>query len=110
MSWLRLLRKRALGERCFQNLLREAFFKGGTFLLCGHWRRGLQSMAGWPGPSPAPAPGVPTRKDSLASSVLSMPLVSNLPCCRLLCMMFTALVTPRWMSCKVVAGKPIRSL
>lgn len=25
-------------------------------------------------------------------------------------MMFTALVTPRWMSCKVVAGKPIRSL
>lgn len=25
-------------------------------------------------------------------------------------MMFTALVTPRWMSCKVVAGKPMRSL
>lgn len=54
--------------------------------------------------------GLPTRKESLASSVLSMPLVSNLPCWRLLCMMFTALVTPRWMSCKVVAGKPIRSL
>lgn len=39
-----------------------------------------------------------------------MPFVSNLPCWRLLCMMFTALVTPRWMSWKVVAGKPIRSL
>lgn len=39
-----------------------------------------------------------------------MPFVSNFPCWRLLCMMLTALVTPRWMSCKVVAGKPIRSL
>lgn len=39
-----------------------------------------------------------------------MPLVSNLPCCRLLCMMFTALVTPLWKSWKVVAGKPCFSL
>lgn len=57
-----------------------------------------------------PTYGLPTRKDSLASSVLSMPFVSNLPCWRLLCMMFTALVTPRWISWRVVAGKPIRSL
>lgn len=51
-----------------------------------------------------------TRKAALAFSVLSMPRVLNLPCCKLLCIRLTALLTPRWMSWSVVAGKPCRSL
>lgn len=51
-----------------------------------------------------------TRNAALAFSVLSMPSVLNFPCCRLLCIKLTALLTPRWMSCRVVAGKPCRSL
>ena len=51
-----------------------------------------------------------TRKAALATSALSMLMVLNLPCCRLLCTRLTALLTPRWMSCRVVAGKPWRSL
>lgn len=51
-----------------------------------------------------------TRNAALAFSVLSMPSVLNFPCCRLLCIKLTALLTPRWMSWRVVAGKPCRSL
>lgn len=39
-----------------------------------------------------------------------MPNVLNFPCCKLLCIKLTALLTPRWMSWRVVAGKPCRSL
>lgn len=51
-----------------------------------------------------------TRNAALACSALSMPSVLNLPCCKLLCIRLTALLTPRWMSWSVVAGKPCRSL
>lgn len=51
-----------------------------------------------------------TRNAALAFSVLSMPSVLNFPCCKLLCIKLTALLTPRWMSWRVVAGKPCRSL
>lgn len=51
-----------------------------------------------------------TRKAALAFSLLSMPRLLNFPCCKLLCIKLTALLTPRWMSWRVVAGKPCRSL
>lgn len=51
-----------------------------------------------------------TRNAALALSALSMPRLLNFPCCKLLCIRLTALLTPRWMSCRVVAGKPCRSL
>lgn len=51
-----------------------------------------------------------TRNAALACSALSMPSVLNFPCCKLLCIRLTALLTPRWMSWSVVAGKPCRSL